>query len=998
MKRFFHRERGWSAPKAPVDGAPDRMRGLLVNHLAGQAHTGGLASRVMPHVNAFQALQGDARNKAFPATYLMLEGLLTDPDEGISTDVHGLRRMVQTHFPRLLESDDFAVIFWPRERQETWFARRLLSGTCRAAHQLLRGAERRPLLALLQWLQGERTEREALSALAVPPDSKSDDLSALRVATNGALEVIGSRLGEFGAQRLLEQQFDELWSVYQRLEGAAVMGTLLPLSALKQGRIEVLTPDALRSLLLTSIGNLEQVRAEHADASDRLAEALRDVKRMKSLTDEATAQVQLMMDVSSDGLVVIDHEGVIIMINRAAEALWGYEEGSLTGQTLENLMPERYRSAHHRGLNRYLAQGRSRIIGKSIRVEGLNRDGVEFPLSMCISETRIGSKRVFAASVQDLSDRIQAEEAVRAAEARAERLAEGSRDVLWEWDMQRDMVTLSNKWTALLETRYQPERAPIDVWFSRVHKDDIGALMDAISAHKASAGVEFEAEFRLRRNKGQWVWVIAHGVTERDENGMAVRMTGSFSDVTRLHAIEGEVQARANLDELTGLPNRAALIAHLARVLERSGGAHHCGLLLVKVERFTLINDSLGYAAGDALLVAIRERLAEVLSDSVFLSRLGGGEFAVVLEDASIAADALQLAEVVRDVLEAPVDLDGTVISVPTHIGVAVSEGERMEPAKLLRQAAAALDQAKSVHSGRPTLYDGHHGGDAEEQLRLESDLRQALELQQFRLQYQPIVQLVDGSVVGTEVLLRWQHPERGRVDPEQFVAAAENSHAMVGIDRWVLSSVCWQMGQWEQRGLLPPGFYASVNLSGGHFEQADLASFVLRALRDSGLEAQRLKIEITEGVVMAQSQKALRQLQQLRAMGVQLLIDDFGTGYSSLSYLHRFPFDVLKVDKAFVLAMNEGKPNREIVRTIVNLATNLDKGVVAEGVETADMATALSEMGCTHGQGFFFHQPMDMAAMEEVLTKLPQDAGGADVKSGKGARSADPARARNLH
>ncbi|MGB0714077.1 MAG: putative bifunctional diguanylate cyclase/phosphodiesterase, partial [Gammaproteobacteria bacterium] len=646
----------------------------------------------------------------------------------------------------------------------------------------------------------------------------------------------------------------------------------------------------------------------------------------------------------------------------------------------------------------YVTQGRSRILGKSIRVDGLSREGVEFPVTMRISEARIGARRVFAASVQDLRDRIQAEDAVRAAEARVERLIEGSRDVLWEWDMVRDVVTLSNKWTAMLDTRYQPERAPIDVWFSRVHKDDISSLMDAVEQHRASNERQFEVGFRLRRNKGEWVWVQAYGVTDRDENGIPLRMTGSFSDETRLHEVEGVVDSKVSSDELTGLPNRGGFLSYLSEALGRANATRHCGLLLVKVERFTLVNDSLGFNAGDALLLAMRDRLRDAVSDAVFLAHLGGGEFAIVLDDASVAADALQLAEVVRDALEAPVDLDGTVISVSTHIGVAFAGRDGIDASTLLRQAAAALDQAKDVHSGRPTLYDAHRGSDAAEQLHLESDLRQALELQQFRLRFQPIVRLEDGSVVGMEVLLRWQHPERGQVDPERFVAAAEASHAMVGIDRWVLSSVCWQMGQWEQRGLLPPGFYASVNLSGGHFEQPDLAKFVLRSLRDSGLEAHRLKIEITEGVVMAQSEKALRQLQQLRAMGIALLIDDFGTGYSSLSYLHRFPFDILKVDKAFVLAMEEGADNREIVRTIVNLAFNLHKGVVAEGVETGDMAAALMEMGCEHGQGFHFHRPMEMLAMEEVLS----DVRAATATASSGDKANAPARtagkARNLH
>ncbi|MGB0714019.1 MAG: PAS domain-containing protein, partial [Gammaproteobacteria bacterium] len=321
MKRFFQKDRGWSPPKMPVGGSPERQRGQLVNHLAGQAHTGQLASRVMPHVHSFQNLRGDAQRDALPATYLALEALLTDSEIGISSDVVGLRKMVQEHFPSLLESDDFAVIFQAHERQGLWLSHRLLAGVCRSAHQLMRGEERRPLLALLQWLQRQRPDSEALAALSIAPEANPDDPGALRAAGAGVRTLLAGRLGEFGAQRLFEQQFDALWDVYGGLEGASVLGGFLPLASLKRGRMDSLSSETLRPLLLETFDELERAKKEGERTAARLDGALSESERMTLASDEATAQLQVIMDVANDGLIVIDEQGAILMVNRAAETL-----------------------------------------------------------------------------------------------------------------------------------------------------------------------------------------------------------------------------------------------------------------------------------------------------------------------------------------------------------------------------------------------------------------------------------------------------------------------------------------------------------------------------------------------------------------------------------------------------------------------------------------------------------------------------------------------------
>lgn len=427
---------------------------------------------------------------------------------------------------------------------------------------------------------------------------------------------------------------------------------------------------------------------------------------------------------------------------------------------------------------------------------------------------------------------------------------------------------------------------------------------------------------------------------------------------------------QAHHDPLTGLPNRGCFLDRLGRALAaagRSGGPP--AVLFLDLDRFKFVNDSLGHAAGDRLLVQVADRLRGCARPGDVVARLGGDEFTVLLGGPAGAVEAEAVAARVVAAMRAPFAVGGRDLAVTASIGIAVASPAHVDPADLLRDADVALYRAKERGKARWAVFDPAMGAALRERAELEADLGRAAGNGEFWLAYQPVVDLATGAVVGVEALVRWQHPTWGLMQPGQFIPVAEETGQVELIGRWVLAKACRQARAWQERLADPP--VVAVNLSARQFQRSDLVDVVAYMLRATGLDPRLLKLEITESAVMGNAEAAVATLRRLKALGVGLAIDDFGTGYSSLGYLRHFPVDALKIDKAFVAGLGRDAGDAAIAAAVIGLAHTLGLRVVAEGIETAEQVGLLRAMGCEQGQGYRFGHPQPAAAIEGLLEKV---------------------------
>jgi diguanylate cyclase (GGDEF)-like protein len=420
-------------------------------------------------------------------------------------------------------------------------------------------------------------------------------------------------------------------------------------------------------------------------------------------------------------------------------------------------------------------------------------------------------------------------------------------------------------------------------------------------------------------------------------------------------------------DPLTGLPNRGLFMKRLedATYRARRGEDGIFAVLFMDVDGFKLVNDSMGHHVGDEMLVTIARRLEECVRGGDIVARLGGDEFAILLERVADVRDAALVAGRVQQALAVPLSIGGYDHSTSASIGVALSTGANQEPEYILRCADTAMYRAKHSGRGRYEMFDRAMHAEALTRLQIESDLRDALERNEFFLQFQPIISLRTGTICGAEALVRWKHDERGIVSPATFVPLAEDTGLVVPLGRWVLREACIQATPWARR---PEGFHIAVNLSAREFGQPDLVRTVAALLEESGLPAGSLNLEITESAIIDQMHPAIETVEQLRELGVGIHLDDFGTGYSALSYLHRLPLDAVKIDRSFTSVIDTEDRPLHVVRAIISLAHAIGLAVVAEGVSSEAQLALLRSIGCDYAQGFIFSRPCSAAEMEGLL------------------------------
>jgi diguanylate cyclase (GGDEF)-like protein/PAS domain S-box-containing protein len=571
------------------------------------------------------------------------------------------------------------------------------------------------------------------------------------------------------------------------------------------------------------------------------------------------------------------------------------------------------------------------------------------------------------------AERQQTLEALRRSEERYALAVRGANDGLWDWDLTTNRIYYAPRWKSMLGHEDDQLSDSPEEWFGRVHRLDVDRVRAEIEAHTAGQTAQLQTEHRMLHQDGTYRWVLTRAVAVRDAEGRAVRMAGSQSDITQRKAAEERLLHDAFHDTLTGLPNRNLLVDRLNRAILRikRHPDYQFAVLFLDLDGFKVINDSLGHQIGDQLLIAIGRRLENCVRQGDTVARLGGDEFIILIDDLAEPGDVYQMADRALDELQAPFSLNGQELVTSASIGIALSGPSYDRAEDLLRDADIAMYRAKARGKAGYVIFDKAMHTLAVTRLKLEADLRHAAVRQEFRLHYQPIVSLKSGAIASFEALVRWNHPERGLIPPDDFIPLAEETRLILPLGMWVLREAASELKNFQSASGTSVPLTISVNLSFRQFLQADLISQIERILLETGLDAEQLRMEITESVIMEHVETAFTTLSRLKSLGVKLAMDDFGKGYSSLSYLHQFPFDTLKIDRSFIARMGGGE-NLEIVRTIVSLANGLGLDVVAEGVETLSQLTLLRELGCQFGQGYLLSRPLSGDAARELLSQPP--------------------------
>ena len=682
----------------------------------------------------------------------------------------------------------------------------------------------------------------------------------------------------------------------------------------------------------------------------------RDVTTRKQV-ENAFRQMEKAVGTMQLGVTITDLDGRIVYANPADATMHGYEVNELIGQDVRVFAPP----------GRAKPMSREQIESmRTWRRDSYNqrKDGSVFPVHLMSDVVRDASGETIGivTTAEDITHRQRAERALRESEQRYSLAIRGANDGLWDWNLETDEVYYSARWKSMLGYGDADiDNAP-GAWLGRVHEDDVGRVKAELSAHREDHSPHFENEHRIRQKDGTYRWVLARGIAERSPDGRPYRIAGSLTDIAQRKGVEEQLVQEALYDPLTKLPNRAFITGLLSRSFRRTKRLkdYVFAILFIDLDRFKVVNDSLGHAAGDQVLMEIAGRIQECLRPGDVVARLGGDEFCVLLDDIKDSSDTTRIAERINTAMDAPIDLDGREVFTTASIGIAVSEPSLDGPEHLLRHADTAMYRAKARGKARYEIFDRAMHQRAIALLQLETDIREAVNKQQFRLVYLPVVNITTERISGFEALVRWDHPERGLVPAGSFIPLAEETGLIVPLGWWILEQACTQMAKWSQRYPDIQDLSVSVNLSAKQLRQPDLLDKVEGAINGSGLKPEKLKLEIAETVLMDEPDANIQLIHSLRDLGVRVQVDDFGTGSSSLSYLNRFRVDTLKIDRSFISRVGVPGEKAAIVQAMISLARNLGIRVIAEGVETSQQSETLMSFQCDQAQGYLFSEPLD--------------------------------------
>jgi len=690
----------------------------------------------------------------------------------------------------------------------------------------------------------------------------------------------------------------------------------------------------------------------------------------RALDDEQT-RYRLLTGMAPVGVFQGDASGTILYANPSLCRILGREEDQIVGRAWSDFL--------HLG-DRALYQKYFRDIHEPLHIQlrCITPDGEtrHVMLDEVAHFAANGDCAGFIGAVTDITELKTAELALQNSEARWQFALEGSGNGVWDWDIRTDATWFSPQWSRVIG--HEPEEIDnqVDEWVNRVHPDDLAEAEAQVERHLKGELPFYESEHRLRCKNGEYLWVLDRGkVIERDTQGKAVRMIGTHTDISERKRNEARIQFLAYHDSLTELPNRAYLQEQLQwRLTQMHRDGEQSALLFLDLDRFKIVNDSLGHSLGDEMLREVARRLRRCLRENDILARLGGDEFVVLMGNSKkdikqVARSARIVADKIKATFAEPFLIGDHQVNSGTSIGIVLFPADGSSVQEILQHADAAMYEAK--RNGRNTyhFYERVLEQQVRRRLTLETALRQALARDEgLTLHYQPKVDLASGRMLGVEALIRWRH--RGEwISPGEFIPIAEDSGLVIALGEWVLERAATQARFWRERGILAPDAHIAVNISALHFSQKTFPQATLGILRHQSLPGTALEIELTESALMHHLDAARRAMLELREQGVRFAVDDFGTGYSSLSYLKQLPVDVLKVDQTFVRDMVTDPNDAAIVRTIIAMSHSLGLAAMAEGVETPEQLELLREMGCDGYQGFLLSGALPPGELESVLT-----------------------------
>jgi diguanylate cyclase (GGDEF)-like protein/PAS domain S-box-containing protein len=541
------------------------------------------------------------------------------------------------------------------------------------------------------------------------------------------------------------------------------------------------------------------------------------------------------------------------------------------------------------------------------------------------------------------------------------------------------LVSTDNHWIEVNESLssllgYTPEEISTLSFRTVVHPEDLGLTL--VKMQELIDGVikSFQLESRYIHKDGHFIWVLSSASLVLTQDGMPRHLVFQIQDISGRKEAEKQIRYAAFHDALTSLPNRTLLSDRMSMAIEHAkrSASYKFAVLFIDLDRFKIVNDTMGHEMGNKLLIELSERLKQCIRGIDTVARLGGDEFGILLDGIVNEQIALEIANRIQTLLSQPFHLEGQDFFTSASIGIAFSSPRYDSPDNVLRDADTAMYRAKANGKARYEIFDREMHTQGVEALKLENDLRQGIERGELRPFYQPVISLHDGSITGFEALARWEHPTRGLILPDDFIPLAEETGLIVPLGMKILEEACQQLQKWQAIVETDKPLTMSINLSAKQFAQKGLVEAVRKIFRNAKIAPDSVHLEITESIVMENAQAAIDTLHQLKSIGVKLSMDDFGTGYSSLSYLHRFPFDTVKIDRSFVSRMSTDKDCRSIVETIITLANKLGKSIVAEGVETELQREMLLEFSCEYGQGYLFSKPVDKFAAEDILRNVP--------------------------
>ncbi|MBG1241690.1 GGDEF domain-containing response regulator [Nostoc sp. NZL] len=671
-----------------------------------------------------------------------------------------------------------------------------------------------------------------------------------------------------------------------------------------------------------------------------------------------------------DAVITSDASGTVTFMNPIAEVMTGWNYSDAFGKEATevfNITHEKTRVIIESPITQVLQSGVT--VGLPEQTILIARNGVEIPIDDSIAPIKDDNGNITGAVLvfQDITERKQILEALARRQQEFKALVENAPDIISRFNSQLRYVYVNpaiEKVTGIsAEIFIGKTNAELSLpeEFCRICDRKLQQVF------QTKQETEFECSLAIASQTRHYHTRL---VPELANDGSVYFVLSIARNITALKLAEAQLIYDAFHDILTGLPNRALFLERLERalMLAKRRTDYTFAVLFLDLDRFKVVNDSLGHMIGDQLLTALARRLENCLRSGDTVARLGGDEFTILLDDLNNINDVTGVVERIHEALTSAFQLSGYEVFTTVSIGITLSKGSYNHPEELLRDADIAMYRAKALGKARHEIFDSTMYSQVTKLLELEMDLRRAVERHEFQVYYQPIVLLETCKIIGFEALVRWQHPQHGLVPPDNFIPLAEETGLIIPIGYWVLGEACRQMRAWQIQFPTDPPLTISVNLSTKQFSQPGLIEQINQIIQDTGLEGGSLKLEITESVLMENIQSAAFMLLQLQQMNIQLHLDDFGIGYSSLSYLHRFPSNALKIDRSFITKIGANGENLEIVQAIITLAQSLNIDVIGEGLENVEQLTQLRAMKCKYAQGYFFSQPLDSNSIETLI------------------------------